>query len=46
MQLKTYIVPVTDIFQLQPKDRMMQNTAGSPTMAEPAPIRRIGHPLD
>lgn len=46
MQAKTYIVPITDIFPLQPKDRMMQSTAGSGELTDPGMGAPIRHPLD
>ena len=37
--MKTYSVPTTDVFRLGPKGRMMQSTANSNDMINPAPVR-------
>ncbi len=36
---KPYTTPVTDVFMLSPKDRMMQDLANTGGDAEPAPVR-------
>lgn len=38
-RMKTYSVPTTGVFRLGPKDRMMQSTANSGDMINPAPVR-------
>lgn len=39
MSDKSYISPVTDVFMLSPKDRMMQDLGNTLGDAEPAPVR-------
>lgn len=39
MHNKVYIIPETGVFQLASKEHLLQNLAGSPTMANPAPVR-------
>ena len=46
MQAHKYIAPVTDIFQLGPKDRMMQNTANSSDHGEMHAPKRVLFPED